>query len=305
MRGELDIFAGIRIARIARKIGAEIIHCHTAGAHSLALISRILRSAKLVVTRRVDFPLKSGKASVWKYCKADHLIAISTKIYDILLSSGIPEKNISLVPSGVILTGGIDENLASRLYSELHINPEDSIIGTIAAMVGHKDYYTLLRAFSIVRSEIPNVWLLALGEGDDMPQIEAFAGEIGVHDRVKFLGFRDDVADFFGLFDVYVQSSKMEGLCSTIIEAMHHKLLIAATSAGGIPDLIEDNVTGMLSPPQNPELLAENIVKLLKNPEDYRYLGEAAYNKSKLFSAENMVSKTEEVYMKLLKDSNA
>ena len=305
MRGELDIVSSIRIAGFARKIDAKIIHCHTAGAHSLALLSRILRRAKLVVTRRVDFPLKGGKASVWKYRKADHLIAISTKIYDVLLNSGIPEKNLTLVPSGVLLSDAVDKDRTSKILSELQISSEDNIIGTIAAMVGHKDYYTLLRAFSEVVSEIPNVVLLALGEGDDLPQIQTFAKETGVDDRVKFLGFREDVGDFFGLFDVYVQASKMEGLCSTIIEAMYHKLPIAATSAGGIPDLIEHNVTGLLSPPQNPELLAENILKLLKNPQEYRHLREAAHLKSKLFSAENMVSKTEEVYIKLLKEPNA
>lgn len=305
MRGEMDVFSGMKIARIAKATGAAIIHCHTAGAHSLAIISRIRRRAKLVVTRRVDFPLKGGKVSVWKYRKADHLIAISSKIFNVLISSGIHEQNISLAPSGVELSENYDDSTTANLYSELNIDKGDKIIGMIAAMVGHKDWYTMLKAFSIVREALPNVWLLALGDGDDMTAIEAFAKKTGVVDGIKFLGFREDVGDFFGMFDVYVQSSKMEGLCSTIIEAMHHRLLIAATSAGGIPDLIEDKVTGLLSVPENPQMLAGNILKLLENPNKYRHLGEAAHEKSKLFSAENMVSKTEEVYLKLLKANNA
>lgn len=301
----MDVFAGLRIGRIIGKTGASIIHCHTARAHTLGLMGRFFSGGKLIVSRRVDFPPKSGSASLWKYRRADYIITISSRIRDIMIDSGVPAEKLSLIPSGLKLEADIDLTAVRKLRAELDIGESEKVIGTVAALVGHKDYPTLLKCFVKVREKLPDVWLLALGEGDDLPEIQNLAHELGIAERVKFLGFRDDVRLFFGLFDVYVQSSRMEGLCSSLIEAMFHRLPIAATSAGGIPDLIEDGVTGLLSPPENQKLLAENIMTLLENGDLGVILGKAAREKSKFYTADNMVKKTEEIYLKLIEGADA
>ena len=296
----MDIISGIRIGRLAAKIGASIIHCHTALAHSLGIIAAIVHNCRLVVTRRVDFPLRSAGFSLWKYRRAGGILAISSRIRDILLQAGIPEDKVTLAPSGVIFKDNPYQTNILQLQNELGISQDDKVIGTVAALVGHKDYPTLLKAFKIILSRYPNIWLLALGEGGDRSQLESLAAKLDIARRVKFLGFKQNVDDYFGIFDVYVQSSRLEGLCSSLIEAMHHRLPIAAASAGGIPDLIEDGVTGLLSAPEDYENLAESILKLLENPALGKRLGEAAKLKSYHFSAENMVNRTEAVYLKLL-----
>jgi glycosyltransferase involved in cell wall biosynthesis len=300
MLGELDLIAGIRIGLIARKIGTRIIHCHTALAHSLGLIARTISKAKLVVTRRVDFPLSAPIASTLKYRRVDHIIAISRRIEAILLQAGVSREKVSLIPSGVELKDPPSTEAVEKLRAELDISLEDIVIGTVAALVGHKDYPTLLRAFNMVSQKIPRAHLLALGEGDDFPKIQKLVTELGITSKVKFLGFRKDVRDFFGLFRVYVQSSKMEGLCTSLIEAMFHRLPIAATSTGGIPDLIEHRISGLLSSPEDPEALASSIIELLNNPQLAQELGVGAYLKSLDFTVENMVNRTEKLYLKLL-----
>jgi glycosyltransferase involved in cell wall biosynthesis len=256
-----------------------------------------------VATRRVDFQLKGGKFSVWKYRSADHILAISRRIQNILVNSGVPAEKVSLAPSGVILQDKSPVRSRNEILMDTAVPSDDLVIGTIAALVGHKDYPTLLRAFRIVASKYPQAYLVCLGEGNDRAQIESLMRELGINDRVKLLGFRSDAGDFFPVFDIYVQASRLEGLCSSLIEAMFHKLPIAATSAGGIPDLIEDGVTGLLSPPERPELLAESIIKLIEKRELGLRLGENAKLKSLEFSAEKMVERTEIVYKRLLKNA--
>ena len=301
MAGELDLFSGWKIGRLARKIEARIIHCHTALAHSLGLMAKLFSPVTLVVTRRVDFPLNASVLSPWKYRRTDHIIAISSRIRSILLQNGVAENRISLIPSGLVFSNNPNSESTLSLRMELNIPQEAVIIGTVAALVGHKDYPTLIEAFNLVIKEIPNAVLLMLGEGDERPGLEKIIARLGLQGKARLLGFRKDVVRFFGLFDVYVQSSKMEGLCSSLIEAMHHRLSIAATSAGGIPDLIEDGVTGILVNTQSPSELAAALVKLLKDKDMGKRLAEDAHLKSKNFSAEKMVERTEEVYLKLLK----
>jgi glycosyltransferase involved in cell wall biosynthesis len=298
--GELNLFSGLCIANFADRIGATILHCHTAHDLSLGIMGKCFSRAKLVATRRVDFPLKGGKFSVWKYRSADHIIAISRRIEDILLNSGVSREKVSLAPSGVILKDHPEIRPRNEMLTELNLPSDALIIGTIAALVGHKDYPTLLKAFKIVTEKYPLAYLTCLGEGNDRPQIERLTRELGLAGKVRLLGFRPDSEDFWGIFDIYVQASKLEGLCSSLIEAMYHRLPIAATSAGGIPDLVEDGVTGLLSPPENSQALADSILKLLGSPELRRELGAKAKDKSLHFSAEYMVQRTENIYKMLL-----
>ena len=297
----MDLASGWRISRILRETGAPLMHAHTAQAHALGLAAKCFAGGKLVVTRRVDFPLKSP-LSRWKYRRADRIIAISTRIMEVLLQAGMDESRMSLIPSGVPLNHKErDVSGQTAIRVELGIPDGSQVIGTAAALAGHKDYPTLLRAFKIILAEQPDCFLLALGEGDERPRLESLVRELGLSSRVRFPGFRPDIADFWGLFCVYVQSSKMEGLCTSLIEAMHHRLPIAATRAGGIPDLITDGDTGLLTPTENPPALAEAVIKLLNEPELGKRLGKAAFMKSLAFSAEQMVEKTEAVYLEILK----
>jgi len=301
MRGEFDIIAGFQIGRIARDYRIPLIHCHTALAHTLGIYAQYVCGAKLVVTRRVDFELQGGSASLWKYRRADHIIAISRRIRQILLEAGIPSAKISLVPSGVRFTAPPAAATVARLRRELNLPEESVIIGTVAALVGHKDYPTLIRAFRQVADTYPQAVLLALGEGDERTGLENLIRELNLREKVHLLGYREEADAFFALFDVYVQSSKLEGLCSSLIEAMYSGLPIAATTAGGIPDLIENGISGLLSPPEDAVALAASIIRLIAEGGFAEKLGRAARVKAQDFSAENMVEGNEQVYMKLLK----
>ncbi|MBL7190463.1 glycosyltransferase family 4 protein [bacterium] len=300
MSSELDISSGWRIGRMADNFGAKIIHCHTAHAHSMGLLAKFFSKSKpkVIITRRVDFLPQSGFFSKWKYRQADHTIAISSRIEDILKKSGVDPQKISLAPSGVRFE--LNEKKEDKIKQEIGIPANCRVIGTIAALADHKDYPTLINAFKIIIDKYPNTILLMLGEGGERKRIEKLIADLSLQDRTRLLGFRNDAPRFFNIFDIYVQSSKLEGLCSSLIEAMYHRLPIAASAAGGIPDLIEHEINGLLVEPQNPEKLAVAIIRLIEDKELAEKLGESAHEKSLKFTDDKMVEGTEAVYLKIL-----
>src|SRR6185295_9241732 len=115
-----------------------------------------------------------------------------------------------------------------------------------------KDHPTLLRAFALAHREDPMARLLLIGQGsaaDPRAGLDRMAEELGVGDAVRFAGVRHDIPRLLRICDVYVNSSRFEGMSNTILEAMAAGRPVVATAVGGNPELVEDGVTGFLVPP--------------------------------------------------------
>ena len=298
MINEWDVYSGMRIGSYARKQKIRLMHAHTAKAHSLGIIAHRFCSARLIVTRRVGFPLKSGFISRWKYRKADHIIAISSFVRQHLLDSGIEAGKISIVHSGIDFNS--EPKSAGNLRRELKIPDSAVILGTMGALTDQKDYPTLLNAFQRVADEIPQAILLILGEGSLRREVEKMIMELKLYNKVKLMGYRKEVTDFLKLFDLYVQSSWNEGLCTSIIKAMHEGLPVISTDSGGPADLIDSGKNGILVPIRDSRILAEAILEVIKDKKLMIKLGHNAAITAPEFSAEKMTEKTEQTYLKLL-----
>jgi glycosyltransferase involved in cell wall biosynthesis len=127
--------------------------------------------------------------------------------------------------------------------------------------------------------------------------LEKEASDIGMADRVKFLGFRDDVPSLLQAMDVFVLPSLSEGLPLSVLEALSLKKPVVASDVGGIPEIIENGVTGYLVPPENPEALAEKITLLLQNPERAAVIGQAGRRRvEEDFSLPRMIREHQSLY---------
>ncbi len=287
MRGELDFFAVAGLRRLAREFGATILHAHTARAHGLGLLARRgLPEARLVISRRVDFPARPNYFSRKKYLSPliARYIAISENVRRILIADGVPPERIRIAYSGVDLREYRTPPDGARIRRELALARNDLVIGNVAALVGHKDQSTLLKAFARLTQRLPRarLRLVIAGEGELRPALEAEARELGLLDsaRVLFTGFRRDVYDFFGAFDIFAMSSSEEGLGTAVLDAMAHGLPVAATSAGGLPEMVDPGRGGLLSPARDPAAFAENLSVLAKNSALRKKFG--AYNKRRV-----------------------
>ena len=149
------------------------------------------------------------------------------------------------------------------------------VVGNVAALTGHKDHATLVEAMALLRPRCPEARLVIAGEGELRPALEALVRERGLGDRVVFAGFRHDLDRLLPAFSVFCLSSRLEGLGTSLLDAMAFGLPVVATAAGGIPEAVEDGVTGRVAPPRDPAALAEALADVLGDEERRRAYGAA------------------------------
>jgi glycosyltransferase involved in cell wall biosynthesis len=290
-RGDLWPPAILGLARLLRRErpGALLLHdphAVTAGLVAARLAGRVPR----VAVRRVDFPLR-GALSRAKYAACDRVIVVSRAIGSVVEGGGVPTDRLRLVYEGVpdrAPAGGGGEALAG-----LGIPTGVPVVGNAAALTGHKDHATLLEAFAVLRERLPEARLVIAGEGELRPALEAQVRTRGLGDRVVFAGFRRDLDRLLPAFSVFCLSSKLEGLGTTLLDAMAFGLPIVATAAGGIPEAVEEGVTGRVVPPGDPGALAEALGSVLGDDEKRRAYGRAGRTRFlERFTDEHMVEET-------------
>lgn len=298
MRGELDIAAGRRIARVARAGNMAILHAHSGHALALGLWARFFdRGLRLVASRRVDFPIRAHFLSRLKYSTGilDRIICISEAIRAQLLADGVPADKLVVIPSGVDTRRFADVRPPPHFRRSLGIPGSHMVIGTVAALADHKDYPTLLRAARLVLDQEPDISFVAVGDGPLHKEITDLARELDLGKRFLFQGFREDVGAFLKVFDIFVLASKTEGMGTSLLDAQALGLPIAACRAGGIPEIVTDRETGLLVPPGDPPALAAALLELARDDDLRAYLGARA----KKSVQEHDVSRTVEAHLKL------
>ena len=139
-----------------------------------------------------------------------------------------------------------------------------------------------------------------MGSGELETYLQKTAVQLGIEDRVIFTGFREDIPEILSILDLFVMPSLLEGLCTSLMDALYMKVPVVATTAGGIPEVIEHDTTGLLIPPRNPLALAEAIVQLLNDEKKRKFFAKEGRKKViDQFTVTQMVEKTEKIYKKL------
>jgi sugar transferase (PEP-CTERM/EpsH1 system associated) len=138
--------------------------------------------------------------------------------------------------------------------------PTDLVFGAVGRLTPVKDYRTLLEAFHTVSRRQPQSRLIFVGDGLERPFLEEQVRRLGLADRVRLVGYRDDVTQWLGIMDVFVHPSLMEGMSNAVLEAMAVALPVVATAVGGTPEIVEHGVTGLLVPPATPNALVDAMM---------------------------------------------
>jgi len=300
--GEWDLGAVARARRILRRERPDVIHLHSAHAHTLgALAAWGGDPAPVVVSRRVDFAVAGHPLSRLKYrMPVARYFCISRGVMEVMRRGGIPEQRLALVPSGVRFATAEEVAAAPDLGAELGIGRDAPIVGTVAALAPHKNHADLLRAVPRVLERFPAAHFVWLGEGECRAALEAQRRSLGLEGRVHLAGFRPGARALIPQFRVFVMPSYLEGLCTSIIDAQSLGVPVVATDTGGIPDLVTDGATGWLVPPRRPEALAEAVVAALADPAEAARRADAARDSVRAFSAERMVERSIEEYRRVI-----
>ncbi|MEO8500028.1 MAG: glycosyltransferase family 4 protein [Vicinamibacteria bacterium] len=260
-RGDLSLRTLAALREAANAFTPDVIHVHEShGLFGSILLARgMARRPRLVASRRVDFPLRFF--SRLKYGRMDRILAVSGAVRDVLIRDGLRPDRVVLVHEGVRdrppLPGG------AQVLRSLGIPEGMPVVGNVAQLVDHKDHATLLHSAAIVLKARPDCWFLICGEGPLRSELAALAGSLGVSPRVVFAGFRGDLDALIPSFDIFCLSSHLEGLGTSVLDAMCFSRPVVATRAGGIPDAVVEGETGRLCAPRDHEGLARALLDTL------------------------------------------
>lgn len=302
VKSEFDFSAVLRLAWAMKRRKCLLAHFHDA--HSVAVGSTAASLAKVryrVITRRVDFPLKKNYFSRRKYRrKVDAIIAISEGVKRVMVEGGINRKLIEVIPSGIDFSAFDEVSSRDYLRREFSFAPDDYLVGIVAALADHKGHKYLIQAIRILKEHSAKIKLVIVGHGPLQMELDRQAKESGVEDIVFFLGFREDVPRILASLDLFVLSSYLEGLGSSLLDAMASRLPVVATRTGGIPEIVIEGETGVLVPPRDPEALAQAILRLYKDRELAARFGRRGYEVvHQKFSAEAMARRVVAVYERI------
>ena len=298
MRGEWDLWAVRALAGIICRERTDVVHFHTAHAHTLGLLAARRAGAPLrFLTRLVDFHIHRHPLNRWKYGPAlTAILAISEGIRRVLLEDGLAPDRVITVPSGIDLERLPEAGDPTSKRRELGIPPAALAVGMVAALAPHKDHRTFLEAAAAVKRDLPAVRFLIVGQGKLEAGLRKLSESLGLSREVIFTGFREDVLELIGMFDIFVLSSYLEGMGTSLLDAMGLGKPIVATRTGGIPEIVEEEKNGLLVPVRQPEKLAGAIVRLGQDDHLRRTMGARGRELVKKFSVRRTVERTEEVY---------
>ena len=302
IHGDLDVFAAWRVARLADRLGVDILHAHTSRAHLAAVWAKRFsrRPLRCVVHRRVDFSIHKlpFRLSGLKYRSGvDRYVAVTDAVKQVMIRDGIPADRISVIHSATDLSRFDGLPRAAGLRREMGIPEGARVIGNVGFLVGHKDHHNLLDAASVVLKEFPDAFFVIIGEGPLREEIEAHAETLGIRERLSLPGFRADVPLCLGEFEIFCLSSWGEGIGGVVLEAMAARLPVVTTSAGGLAEVVTDGENGILVPTRDSAALADGICRLLRRPEEARRLADSGRRTvEREFTVDRMVEKTIALY---------
>jgi len=300
----MDLSAAWKLSRLLKRLDPDVIHAHDP--HGVAMSALALSfgagSARggpappLVASRRVDFHLKGNSFSRWKYRQVNCFIAASEAIRKMLVADGVDADRTVTVHEGI----DVDHVLAAppvNVHEAFFLPHGAPVVGNVAALVPHKGQRYLVDAAHLVVQQLPDARFVILGEGELREHLEKQVHEHHLEKHVWLPGFRTDVLGCISGFDLFVMSSVTEGLGTSLLDAMAASRPIVATRAGGIPEIVDDGVTGLLVPPRDHVALAAAIVRMLKDDEGRRRMGAAGFARvNERFTVERMVEGTAGVY---------
>ena len=291
------IVAAYRLRRLLTKQEYDLIHVNEPHALTAAWLGRAQTMVPVIASRRVAYPLKQNLLALKRYLAATRILAISRFVEKSLLSSGISAKNVAVIHEGVEVPPLAAEDARARARKRWGIETDQLLVGCVGYLLPEKGQEYIVRAFSTVRAKFPGARLLLAGDGPCRRMLESLARNYGLQDAIIFAGFVEDIKQVYAALDVFVFPSLAEPLGTSLLAAMAWGLPVAAVASGGVPEYVQDDVTGLLVAQPEPNLFSAAILRMLSDESLRARLGSQARRKiEEGFSARRMVDATIQVY---------
>jgi len=307
-----DLFALFSLWRLMIREKPDLVHTHSSKAGILGRSAARLAGVPAVVhtphghvfyghfgslTSKIYLLVERIMA-----CFTDRLIALTQGERDdyLALSVGKPERIVT-IHSGVDIDRYLHAtvNIQGKRKS-LGLKPEGLVVGSVGWLLPIKGPMYLLKAMAEVWKKFPDAVLVYVGKGDLEEELRQEASRMGVSEKVRFLGWRDDIHEILPVLDIFVLPSLNEGMGRVLVEAMAASRPIVASKVGGIPDLIFQGENGLLVPPADHKALAREVAFLISNPDMRREMGGRGRKMALEFGTDSMVQKIDQLYHDVL-----
>ncbi len=282
-----DVRALARIVSLLWRWQPDIVHTHTAKAGALGRMASVFynmaarRSRRCAVIHTFHGHVlegyfgRLGSLAVRLIERTlarvtDRIVTISARQFDDITRrfAIAPPRKVAIVPLGLELGNLLAlEERTGRGRLAAGQEAAEVVVGYVGRLVPIKDLGTLVRGVALARARLPRMRLVIAGDGEERPELEALVTQLALDRHVDFLGWRGDLPALYAAMDVFVLTSLNEGTPVSLIEAMAAGVPAVATSVGGVPDVIEQGVTGVLIPPRQPQALAQALADVVMQPE--------------------------------------
>ena len=294
-----------KIQKIIDDFRPHIIHGAVYEGVTMAAINGFVKKVPIIILEETSDPQnRSAKADfllrVFSFV-ADKFIAIAPNVADYLRNTAkVSSKKVITINNGVEIPRAVSAQEIQDLKAEYAIKESDFVVGTVGRLFNdHKKITDILEA--VKQLDLPHLKLLIVGGGRDEQLLRDKTRELGIEEQVIFTGYQYDTAPFYELMNVFCIASQREGFGLVAAEAMLHHLPVLATQVGGLQNVVVNEETGFLVPPNTPAKLAEKIHYFYHHPEAVTTMGEAGYQRAiQNYTEERYVKEVEALYNKLL-----
>ncbi|WP_226643221.1 glycosyltransferase [Mesobacillus subterraneus] len=265
-----------KLISFIKKEKIDIIHTHGARANLYGYFLNKLTDVKWVITvhsdPRNDFLGRGIKGKMFTSLNlavlrnADHFFAISTRFKDMVEGYGVSSQKITTIYNGVDFN---EDSISSRKVSraDMKLLQNDFVLLMVARFDPVKRHDIALEAVEQVRRDYPNVKLLLLGDGQTKPEIEKLVKSKDMDKNVIFLGYKENVRDFYRLADITLLTSRTESFPLVLLESARENVPVITTDVGGVHEMIPDSKMGFIVPVDDEDSIANAIFKAIKLKE--------------------------------------
>ena len=300
-RGDLDCMVLPKIKRLLRQRSIDLVHVHSRrGADVWGGLAARQVGLPCVISRRVDH----HEAWWWagfKYALCDHVIAISEGIRAVLLADGVSAEKVSCVRSAVDFERFQAASAPAKLKARFGLPDESVVVGMAAQLIPRKGHDVLLEAVSALKDRWPHLRVLIMGKGPLGPSVVQQIQAMDLEAQVQCVGFLTDIENVLPHLDFVVHPARTEGLGVALLQAASAGVAVIASRAGGMPEAVLHERTGLLIPPGDAQELVAGMERLLVDPAlAARYGAEGRRRMAAEFSIAAMAKGNLAVYRALI-----
>jgi len=314
---KLFVKGTLQLLRLIHKIKPDVVHLHSSIAGAAGRLCRALMHSRIPVVytpNGLAFTYEENRfkrrifkeAERYLSCLCDAIIAVSQAEQETMRQLGIPPHKVVLIHNAIPLPEEATGERRLNARRSLGLPEEATVVGAMGRLAHPKLPLDFVKAIAYLAPRFKHVSGVWIGDGELFGETVSYAERLGIDRHIHITGWRTDALDLLPAFDIFVFVSCAEGMPYSLLEAAGTGLPCVATDVAGVRDVIRDGVEGFVVPPRDPRALAEKILILIEDCDLRRRMGQAARQRvAKHFSLEQMVQKTQQLYLHLLRQRRA